>query len=84
MRRSGKPAAREDNSGGPGKLDGVLSYSRSEGWTGMKTTRKRYSADFKAKVSLQAIDAAFLDMPWYGSRQIVRCPSSEYSAQLPG
>ena len=48
----------------------------------MKTTRKRYSADFKAKVSLQAIDAAVLDMPRYGSRQIVRCPLSEYLARL--
>ncbi len=41
----------------------------------MKTTGKRYSADFKAKVALalmRMIDAAFLDMLCYGSRQMVR------------
>lgn len=41
----------------------------------MKKTRKRYSAEFKAEVTLalmRVIDAAFLDMPWYGSRQMVR------------
>lgn len=39
----------------PEKLDRVLGYSRSEGWTGMKTTRKRYSADFRAMVALDTI-----------------------------
>ena len=33
----------------------MLSYSRFEGLTGVKTPRKRYSADFKAKVALEAI-----------------------------
>ena len=33
----------------------MLSYSRQVGRTGIKTTRKRYSADFKAKVALEAI-----------------------------
>src|SRR3546814_9184962 len=33
----------------------VISSSRPEEWTGMKTTRKRYSAEFKAKVAMEAI-----------------------------
>ena len=43
--------------GGPGNLDSVLSYSRlieRRDCMG-KVTRKRYGADFKAKVALEAI-----------------------------
>ncbi len=39
----------------PEFLDRVISSSRPEGWTEMKTTRKRYSAEFKAKVAMEAI-----------------------------
>ena len=39
-------------------LDGVLRSIRPEDWTGMKTTRKRNSADFKAKVAMEAIALA--------------------------
>jgi len=39
----------------PEILDRLLDYSRREARMGMKTTRKRYSADFKAKVALEAI-----------------------------
>ena len=43
--------------GGPGNSDRVLSYSRLVERRGImgKVSRKRYGADFKAKVALEAI-----------------------------
>jgi transposase-like protein len=60
----------------------MLRYSRPEVLTGMKTTRKRYSPEFKAKVALErpVKDRTLVeltakhgiqhdDLPWYCGRQ---------------